>query len=266
MRKGRAAKRREQQNLIRGTALFAFVLAVIGGVAYFFWTRAPALNEATLCPATGPRGYVALLIDKTDPLTFTQRQAFLALMRDVVLSVQPGELVDVFAVGEDYKDGAEPLFHMCNPGHGEKESEFTANIELLQKRFREQFQAPLLALADQLQATQSAKYSPLFEMLQLVAVNGIKRNHIEGRKRLVVVSDLLHNTPQFSMYKDMPEYDSFAMTDYAKKLGTSFGGASVELVFLMNSPRLQTRRQALFWEQYFNKRDAHVDRVRVLEG
>lgn len=266
MRKGRAARKREQQKFLRGSLLFAFVIAAIGGVAYFLWNRGPGLDEATLCPASGPRGYVALLVDKTDPLTFTQRQAFLGVMRDLVASVQPGELVDVFAVGEDYKSGAEPLFHMCNPGHGEKESELTANIEQLQRRFRQQFETPLLSLSDQLQTAQAAKYSPLFEMLQLVAVNGVQRHRIEGPKRLIVVSDMLHNTPQFSMYKEIPEYDAFAATDYAKKLGTNFAGSSVELLYLMNTPRLQTRRQVLFWEQYFKNRDAHVDRVRVLEG
>src|SRR5690349_16041958 len=104
---GRARARRERHNFVRGTALFALVICLVGGSIYFLLHRAPPLNETTLCPASDARAYVALLVDKTDPLPFTQRQAFVVVIRDLVSSVQPGELVDVFAVGEDYKAGAE---------------------------------------------------------------------------------------------------------------------------------------------------------------
>ena len=137
---------------------------------------------------------------------------------------------------------------------------------MLQRQFQEQFRAPMLKLADELQATKPGNTSPVFEMLQLVSINSIAKQAVDGPKRLIIVSDMLHNTPEYSMYRKHEDFKAFQSSDYSRRLNTDFAGARVELHYIMNTPHLQTRRQLLFWEEYFKNSNGLLAAVRPLEG
>ena len=266
-RGGRRAAQRQSFNLIAGTLVFAFVATIIGGFAYFKLTRQAGPDQATLCPAAGPAGHYVLLIDKTDPLNFTQKQAFTELVHEVIQKKTPvGYLLSVFVLGEDFKDTAEPVIELCNPGTGEDKSEYTSNKKKAHRQYEDQFLVPLTKQAESLVATESAKASPVFEMLQMVSINSFRKHDVKGERRLIIVSDMLHNTPQMTMYRGPVDYDAFASTDYGRKVGLQMPDVKVELNVLMNSPQLQTKRNLAFWETYFNKAGARIVAVRPLEG
>ena len=103
-------------------------------------------------------------------------------------------------------------------------------------------------------------------MLQLVGINGFRKHAVQGPKRLVLVSDMLHNTPQFSMYQGALEFEAFEANDYAKKAQADLRDVTVELHYLMTTPRLQTRRNLAFWERYFERAGARLTEVRRVEG
>ena len=267
MRKSRAAKKRHAKNIAIGVAALAIFVAALSGTVYYLSTRGSGVDRDTLCPNSGPTGHIVLLVDKTDPLSFNQKQAFIRIFEDLVdRRVEPGQLISVFVLGEDYRDGAKPLVEICNPGAGEGKSELTANIQKLKAQFRERFREPLVKQADQLVATTAAKNSPILEMLQLVSLNGFRKHAVSGPRKLIIVSDLLHNTPQLSMYRGIPTYDTYASTDYARKMRTELDGVEVEVHELLHSPRLQTRTLIEFWENYFTKSGSRIVLVRPMEG
>jgi hypothetical protein len=243
-----------------------FVTGVIVAAAIWMLSR-PAGLDKRLCPASGPTGQIVLLVDKTDPLSFTQKQAFEGLLdRLIAQRVPSGYLLSVFVLGEDYKSSPKPVFSECNPGDGADASEYTANKARLKKRFETNFRQPMLALANELQATKSAKYSPIFEMLEMTSINGFRKEDVKGPRKLIILSDMLHNTPEFSMYRDTPEFASFHESDYGRKMSTNLNGVDVELDYLINTPRLQTRRNLKFWEDYFASAGARIVAVTPLEG
>jgi hypothetical protein len=172
----------------------------------------------------------------------------------------------VFVLGEDFREGAKPLVEICNPGSGEGKSELTANIQKLNAQFRERFREPLLKQADALISTKPAKNSPIIEMLQLVSINGFRKHAVNGPRRLIIVSDMLHKTPQLSMYQGLPDFDTFASTDYGRKMKMDLGGVDVELHHVLNYPKLQTPRQLAFWEKFFANSGARIVSVRPMEG
>jgi hypothetical protein len=264
---GRRARQRRSNELIFGTLGFLLFLGIIGGVAYYMMSRPAGLDKGSLCPASGPAGHYVLVVDKTDPLTFTQKEAFAVVLRDLVEKRVPeGYLLSVFVLGEDFKENAKPLIERCNPGSGRDKSEFTENLRQLEKQYQEGFLEPLLKQSDALLATQPAKFSPIFEMMQLVAINGFRKHDVKGERRLVVMSDMLQNTTQFSMYKGPVDYAAFASSPYGQKAHLDLQGVEVEIHYLMNSPQLQTRRNQKFWEDYFDKAGARIVAVRPLEG
>ena len=265
--RGRRAKRRQTQHILFGILGLGFVLAILGAAAYYFLTRGSGPDKVTLCPAKGPKGHYVLLVDKTDPLNFTQKQAFSVLLDDLIRKRLPeGYLLSVFVLGEDFKALAEPLVELCNPGSGENKSALTNNVGWARRDYEQKFIKPLMHQAEVLQESQPAKASPIFEMLQLVAINGFRRHDVKGERRLFLMSDMLHNNASFSMYRALPNYSSFADTDYGRKTRAALQGVEVELYYLINTPQFQTRRNLKFWEEYFDKSGARLVAVRPLEG
>ena len=129
---GKRAKQRRRNEILLGAGIISMVLAVVAGVTYRAMTRPKGLNPETLCPAGGPQGHYVLLIDKTDPLNFTQKQAFSVIIKELIEKRVPeGYLVSVFALGENFKENATPLVELCNPGDGSNKSEFDANPQKL---------------------------------------------------------------------------------------------------------------------------------------
>lgn len=269
-KKSRTEAKQQRNHILLAVAILVVVVCVVTGIAYWLVNREGPIDKVTMCPAEGPQGHVVLLVDKTDPLNFIQKEAFTTLLQELagagVEGVEPGYLVSVFALGEDYKATAKPIFEMCNPGSGQGKNELTANLKMLKRQFQEKFHGPMLKLGDELQTANPGKTSPVFEMLQLASINSFRKHDIAGPKRLIIVSDMLQNTPEYSMYKGIEDYQSFRSSEYSKKLHVDFMGASVELHYIMNTPHLQTRKQLLFWEEYFKNANGRLSAVHLLEG
>lgn len=253
--------------IFAGVVALFIAVAVAGSAAWLYLTRETPPDADTLCPGAGPLGHIVVLVDATDPLNFIQRQAFDAVVRDLVeRKIPKGHLVSVFVLGEDFTQGAAAVIERCNPGSGVDASQLTSNVAKLQRRYHEGFELPLLKVTDGLVATSSAKASPVLEMLQLISINAFKANAVTGEKRLIIMSDMLHNTPGFSMYKSGGDFGAFSNTDYGKRSLTQLQGVAVEIHYLMNAPHLQTRRHLKFWEEYFDLAGARIVSVTPLEG
>ncbi len=269
IQRGRRAKTKRRNEIIFGSLIILFVMTSLAGIAYLMLTREEGLDRTTLCPAKGPKGHYVLLVDKTDPLTFLQKEAFEVTLKELVeRKIPEGYLLSVFALGEDFKENAKPLIELCNPGRGDNKSAITNNPKKLERQYQENFLKPFLKQSEQLLGKQSAETSPIFEMLQLVSINAFRTHDIKGERRLILMSDMLHNTPQFSMYKEktLTDYAVFTTSDYGRKTQLNLHEVEIELHYLMNSPQFQTKRNLKFWEDYFNKAGARIVIVNVLEG
>lgn len=264
---GRRARKRRNHDLLLGATLFLVLIGIIGGIAYAIISQPQGLDTDTLCPKDGAKGHYVLLVDKTDPLTFTQKQAFSVVVHELIEKRIPeGYLFSVFVLGEDFRETAAPIAELCNPGTGAEKSEWSANLRKLRRQYEERFVGPLVKQTEALVSTQSAKTSPIFEMMQLVGINAFRKHDVRGERRLIILSDMLHNTPQFSMYRGSIDFANFATTDYGKKAQADLRGVEIEIHYLMNSPQLQTKRNLKFWEDYFDKAGARIVSVRPLEG
>ena len=264
---GSRARQRRNRDLLLGSLALLVVAAVVVGAAYTTLTSTPGADKHTLCPASGPTGHWVLLVDKTDPLSFTQQQAFDVLLRQLVAQrTPPGTLLSLFVLGEDFKTTAKPLVELCNPGTGASQSELTANLAKLRQQYETRFVAPLLQQSQALVASQPAAASPIFEMLQLVGINGFASTNAPGERRLIILSDMLHSTPQLNMYKTPPDFAAFSASDYGKRAQASLPGVVVELHYLLHTPALQTKRNLKFWEDYFHQAGARIVAVQPLEG
>lgn len=243
-----------------------FVAAVCAFIYSTLHNEKPA-NAITLCPAKGPSGHVVILVDKSDPMSFTQRKDFEVLYRDVVTRLVPkNHLLSVYALADDFTVTAEPLLELCNPGDGSDIREFDGNPVQVKKVFDAKYLRPMLELSDQLLTDKPGKASPILEMVQLVGITGFNKRAVSGERRLIIVSDLIQNSNQLNMYKGVPVYASFSGTPYGQKALADLKGIKVEIRMLLNTPAVQGENLLNFWRQYFKQSGGNVVSYEPVKG
>src|SRR5882672_1022560 len=249
-----------------GSIVLIATVAALVSVAIWKFNQDPS-PTALLWPPEGPRAHIALLVDKTDPLTFTQAKAFAGLLSSFSSGrrVKEGELLSVFVLGEDFRKTADPIFEKCNPGDGRDKSKVKDNPDLWKKRFREEYEVPVLQLEDQLKSLKPAARSPIMEMIQLVSV-AFERRDVRGPRRLIIVSDLLHNTSDLSMYSESVDFETAMKRAEFQRLRAKLPGTDVDVFLLLNRPEVQNRSLIKFWEDYFKDAGAVLQHVEPVPG
>ncbi len=266
-RKSKSARSRQRANLVLGSLSFLLVLALIGGAFWWWGQKKSGIDATTLCPSGGPIGHNVLLIDKTDPFNLPQKSAFDLIVTDLVTKqTPPGYLLSIYVLGDDFKTQTKPLVELCNPGDAKGHSELTENIKQLNRQYKERFLKPVFQQSTELLSVVTAQESPILEMLQMVNLNSIKRHDVDGPKQLIVLSDLLQNSKPLSMYKSIPNFDSFNQTSYAQKTRVNFEGVDVKVHLLQNMPDLQKQNLFEFWKKYFLNSNATTFELTPLPG
>lgn len=264
---GSRAKARQRSNFVWIVLGSLFIVSVIGALVYTKLYQQPTNDLKTMCPAGGPLGHIVLLVDKSDPLTFTQSKEFDVLYREVVTKRVPeGYLLSVYALGENFQETADPIIELCNPGNGSTLSVVTANPDRAAKEFQARFVGPMLAKAPELVTNKPGGASPILEMVQLVGITGFRKNAVKGPRRLIIVSDMLHNTAEFSMYKGIPKFADFLTTPYAARASADLPGVEVELQVYLHSPQIQKPELLIFWQEYIFKANGKVTLFNPIKG
>lgn len=266
-RRSRLAKARERNNWVLGVLALVVVGAVMGGAAWWWGQRKASLDPITLCPVSGPFGHNVLLVDKTDPLNMAQKAAFDLRITDLIEKKTPkGYLLSIYVLGDDFKANAAPLVELCNPGDATGHSELTENLKQLQRQYKEKFIQPVQSLTTQLLSVTPANESPILEMLQMVSLTSLQKHQVDGPKSLYVMTDLMQNSKQLSLYRGVPNFERFAETLFAQKTKIDFKDVEVHIDFLQNAPELQKQSVFDFWQQYFKKAGAASVSIVPLPG
>lgn len=252
-----------------GLLLGLFAFGIAGAMLYVNFTR-ETFDKETLCPSSGPKGQYVVLIDNTSPFPFTQKMALSQRLKSMVTDDLPeGYLLSVFLLGEDFKKHDKPLFERCNPGQWKDRGKLTGNKKFVDRDFNQKFAKPFDDIVQKISLEERSKNSPIFQMLQLVGINGFAHANVMGDRKLIVYSDMLANMPEFSMYKaTLPAYEDFRKTPYGQNaVAPALQGTSVVIHMLSAENRaLQNGKLATFWEHYFMDNGASVEEVSRVEG
>lgn len=237
--------------------LLVIVMAlVIGAGLWFYFQKSPAVSKLNLCPIDGPRGRYVVLVDKTDPLTLNQKEALKSLIGNILEKAPTGYMISIFVLGENFTQSTEPIIERCNPGDAKNASIINSNIKRLRDQYEKQYLQPLMnSYVSHLDNTKPSSTSPIFEMLQLISVKSFGNKSFDGEKRLFIISDMLPNTQQYSMFGVRPDFNAFASTSYGvQQTAVQFKNVHIEEYLLLFQPQIQrTANFRTFWEAYFLK-------------
>ena len=269
-RRRRPRKRRSaSESSGRWTAVLiaAVACALFAGGAWLYMAAAnanPKIDQVTLCPAGGPAGVAAVLVDTTDALSPVQRLDVLNKLRGLREELPRGWLVAIYPVKPTPEQPPRASLSLCNPGRGEGLSQLTSNPALVEKRWHEAFDTPLQDLLDSLIVDGQEKSSPIMETIQSVAVAEFGDPDKKALpKRLVLVSVMLQYSPKFSQYNGTKTFGEFAKTDAYRSLRSDLRDVDVEILYIgrPNQERRQNADHIEFWTNFFADEGASVSRI-----
>jgi hypothetical protein len=179
----------------KGIVLIGCVLlALLGMVAAYVSAGNKPKSGPDLCVGTVTRNTVFLL-DYSDEISEQTLDEIKArALAHVDQKVAVGEKITIFAVSELSRSSLRPVVSICKPAIDG--SRLVEDVRQIKKRYQSQFIAPLNE-ALSTPPTRS-KESPIAQALTDVSLS----QYLRGEENsLLVFSDMLENTPRFSLYK-----------------------------------------------------------------
>ena len=270
VRSVRRKRKRAQDRL--GVALIVLVVLVFasGGAGYFYLQQTRvALDETTLCPKDGARTLTVVLVDRTDPLTTIQSAALRNRIEEIKNSVAQYGALQIYSVEPIGETLLRPVVDMCNPGRGANIDPNFGNPRLIEKRWQEEFAMPIETLLNDLMQTHEADSSPIMESIQSIAVSVLSGNSAaEIPKRLIIASDMLQHTTEYSQYNSDLDFQEFRKSGFYRRLQADLRGVEVEIIYIRRDTRraAQGKAHVQFWRDYIHDLGGAVTRIVALEG
>ena len=111
-------------------------------------------------------------------------------------------------------------------------------------------------------------YSPIMEMIQAISIKGFPRERVNKRKRLLIVSDMLHHTEKYSLYCEEIDFAKFKTNPYFQHVRSDLSEVEAMILFLMreNYENLQTGELITFWEEYIESMGGRLSLVQRVDG
>lgn len=224
----------------------------------------PDLDEYG-CPTDRPlSGNFVVLIDTTDEFNEIQKNDVKKRFSQLKDRIPLYARLAVYSVDQEVGAKLGPTVALCNPGSAEGLNRFTSGIVLIQQRWEEDFAEPLDALLRDFFERSPSAQSPIMERLQEIAV-------IEESPptELMIVSDMLQNSPAYSHYTDADKgIKWFIKSPSYQRVHSDLTGVRVYIWYLRRegAEGLQGADHARFWEQYLTSLGAIVKEVRRISG
>ena len=214
------------------------------------------------CPVDRKVGHTLILVDKTDPFTENQQMILRNLLKQFKQELdllQVHEKLSIYILDGSNYIQPKPAFTSCRPKSEEEANIIIENPRILKENYDKRYAEPLeKAIATLLEGSR-ADVSPLLEMLREISIlRDFQQDY--PRRRLIIFSDMIHNTEQFSMYNARTDLSY----DDAKKKSASYfeltrpqfsGSLPVSLYILRreaykSAPLWGVVKQ--FWKTYFS--------------
>lgn len=264
-----AKKRRQQRKTVAAVIFMAIGITIVSSM---IWLRMSAtstkLDADTLCPEDGANAFTVLLIDGTDSFSPIQRADIERNLQAFANSIDVGERLTVFAPTEMTEAVfLQPVFEKCNPGTDAEVSGFTQNPKQIQLRYEKGFRDQLIETLRSGLSTTEKSTSPIMAMIQAAAITGYPVG-AGFPKRLVIVSDMLENTADYSQYTQSLDFETVKKRPFFAHLSVNLDGAEVEILYVTRAGAevLQTRRHILYWEEYFRFLNGDLVQVTKVGG
>ena len=263
--RGGGRSRRGSSNSVWYLVIGACVLLIAGalGATYILLSES-GINEGTLCRSSGPVNVTSILLDLTDPLSRTQQDRLRTIMENEIAASTTDTMIALGVVSE-FPDRWGAKYAKCKPATGEDANILYENRPQISERYNREFLTPIMLLIDETLTGAAENKSPIMEALQSLIAETPDFTIAPGRKKVVVVSDMLQNSDELSFYRGQG-WDYFVAQNGEGRLARSLSNVNVEILRIPRSGG-NTPSPALvddFWTRYFDLQGSRAPRVSSL--
>jgi hypothetical protein len=208
--------------------LFAAV-TVLTLTGYYLYESGNRSNEV--------KGYAAILLDVTDPLTVQEQQSILNKFGDFVANTGANTQMEIFVVDTTSTNLLQPLVKGKSLVDVKRlpRGLAVANPQMQKTIWNNTFFKPLEAHLKVAMVGPNSTNSPIMESIQSVALTLFDPDPDRSKPRkLAIVSDLMQNTPGLSFYQSIPTLQQLRQSQVFRSHQIDLQGVQVELWPLRN--------------------------------
>jgi len=228
-----------------------------------------SVDPETLCPISTPSPkYIALVFDKSDTYNTVQQHFLRRFFSEFKNNLLPGTQISVYVIDEVKTKQIEPYLVVCAPRTGEHANAFYENPRLIRERWQQQFEQPLDRVIDGFMQATKADYSPIMETLQIVALSAFPVGNASLDKQIILISDMLHHTPEWSHYRGQMDFTELQKSTYYQRINTDLQNAEINILYVRRDgmEKIQNKRHAFFWADYVESIGGRVTLIEKIDG
>lgn len=251
------------------------IICVITAFASFFayklFNPKPQIDAETNCPKTGPATYTAIVIDTTDSINAIQKIAIENEFSQIKAQVPKFGALAIYAAGFE-GEVSKPVFAQCNPGDVSQMDKLREGRILVKKRWTKDFQQPLDRVLQKMLSRTPADNTPLLEAIQSVSVQSFGQLRGFGKdevpKKLIIISDMLQNSVNLNLYKQIPPIQQFLKSEAYKKIRSDLRDVDVSIFFIRRQTKkgIQGPKLLRFWEDLILAQGGRLIHFKPIEG
>ena len=199
-------------------------------------------------------GKIAVVLDKTDFIPKqTQDEIVKRAWDSIIKNAQAGDLISVYEITQKSLFDLKPVFSMCLPKMGKDSNELVENSRVLDVKFKESFEKPLLDVLSK--NTGQAQNSPIAEAITDINLSDAMRDAEQGR--ILLFSDLMQHSSNVSTYQcknaEVPIAQFRKSRQGSVEPRPLFKNVYVELHLIprLGITELESKCRAIFWNWFF---------------
>lgn len=161
-----------------------------------------------------PNGAIAVIVDVSDPLSQLEKAV---IIERIEAAVQTADEYTWFALFSFRSGELERNYQRCVPRLPRNANPIIDNPQAMQLEYEEQFAGQVRTEMHETLDSREALYSPLADAFTDVA-GSPRFQASSGRQTLIMVSDGVVNTREFSLYREDATFRTFLSTDQASRM------------------------------------------------
>lgn len=244
-------RRRERGPWFWRGAIALMITSVFGLFAAAAMNQPPATEQETGCRLDRrDPSHTIILVDQSDPFNATDLAWVRALLEDEARALPKYGRLTLSVPNAASPYDPVTVWSGCSPGSAEGANPIFQNPRMIEQAWQRKFHDPLLAGAEGVLVDNVAPSSPLMEAMFTLG----DRPDFQAqtpKRRLILVSDLMQHSKDFSMYRTGTDWEAYEGTPLMDMRPGLAGVDVVARVVPRQEYALPLGEVKAFWQRWF---------------
>lgn len=244
-------RRKEKGPWFWRSAIALMLTSVFGLFAAAAMNQPPATDSETNCRLDRQDpSHTIVLVDQSDPFNATDMAWVRALLEDEARALPKYGRLTLSVPNAASAYDPVTVWTGCSPGSAAAANPIFQNPKMIEQAWQAKFHNPLMAGAEAVLIDNVAPSSPLMEAMFTLGDRPDFQENVPAR-RLILVSDLMQHSKEFSMYKTGTDWEAFEGSPLMDMRPGLEGVEVVSRVVPRQEYALPLGEVKAFWQRWF---------------